>query len=191
MPCFSPLSHVRPGGARLLPAGQVSGYWRRHRTPSPYYPLSTGWHSIAPHNSPTHSFYTSAVWVIICMCVLPTSKSADIMRTSLYYIPKVQKWSFCCRKSWFYFNDNSTRKYFDSFLIFYREKVDKKFCCQSSWVCPHSEHVEMPLSRQEKIFMESQFLTPFQSDILVLCSFMYNLLDNRYSPYFSSEPQSL
>ena len=92
---------------------------------------------------------------------------------SLSYLhDKVQNWSFCCRKSWFYFNDNSTRKYFDSFLIFYREKVDKKFCCQSSWVCPHSEHVEMPLSRQEKIFMESQFLTPFQSDILGLCSFV-------------------
>ena len=113
------------------------------------------------------------------MLVLPTLKSADIMRTSLYHIPKVQNWSFCCRKSWFYFNDNSTRKYFDSFLIFYREKVDKKFCCQSSWVCPHSEHVEMPLSRREKIFMESQFLTPFQSDILGLCSFVYNLLDTR------------
>ena len=110
-----------------------------------------------PLHRTTHSFYTSVVWVIICMCVLPTSKSADIMRTSLYHIPKVLKWSFCCRKSWFYFNDNSTRKYFDSFLIFYREKVDKKFCCQSSWVCPHSEHVEMPLSRREKIFMESQF----------------------------------
>ena len=92
------------------------------------------------------------------MLVLPTLKSADIMRTSLYHIPKVQNWSFCCRKSWFYFNDNSTRKYFDSSLIFYREKVDKKFCCQSSWVCPHSEHVEMPLCRREKISMESQFL---------------------------------
>ena len=132
-----------------------------------------------PLHRTTHQLilYTSIVLGILClMLVLPTLKSADMMRTSLYlsYLhDKVQNWSFCCRKSWFYFNDNSTRKYFDSFLIFYREKVDKKFCCQSSWVCPHSEHVEMPLSRQEKIFMESQFLTPFQSDILVICRFVY------------------